>query len=331
MYNIHDELKDKVKGLNNLLFDKYKGVLSLKNNDLRELIRMNVGLIKTISKMDKDQLKSYSKKGGIVAVDGSKNRMGGAYPHFVEVYQGLAKSTLYKDEPLFKADIYTPLYSEEEEENILEEEKENIIEEKRNKKLSTIEVEVALEGIKKFNPYVLMMDGSLIRYYIYSYDKWMELRQECENRGTILIGVIKDIKTCIIGDMLREMDSSMKECFYDRELLFGLLSYGEAILINDDATKKSPLGYSSIFMRSSQAPTVIGMDIIDSQKQHIEDMAKLVFTLTPENSRGVPLWLDIVDKEVKISDEIIKGLMEKFMDRDIYERFFISERDKRTL
>ncbi len=59
-------------------------------------------------------------------------------------------------------------------------------------------------------------------------------------------------------------------------------------------------------------------------------MARLVFTLTPENSRGVPpLWLDIVDKEVKISDEIMRGLMERYMDRGIYERFFVSERDKR--
>ena len=40
-------------------------------------------------------------------------------------------------------------------------------------------------------------------------------------------------------------------------------------------------------MRSSLAPRVIGMDIIDSQKEYLEEMSRLVYTLTPENSRGV--------------------------------------------
>ncbi|MFY9213178.1 MAG: single-stranded DNA endonuclease, partial [Tissierellaceae bacterium] len=89
-------------------------------------------------------------------------------------------------------------------------------------------------------------------------------------------------------------------------------------------------GYASVFLRSSLAPSVIGMDIIDSQREHIQEMARLVFTLTPENSRGVPLWLDIVDKEVLISDDIMRSMMEEYLDRDLYERFFVSERDKRS-
>lgn len=101
------------------------------------------------------------------------------------------------------------------------------------------------------------------------------------------------------------------------------------ILIQEYANKKEPQGYASVFLRSSLQPSVIGMDIIDTQREHLEEMARLVFTLTPENSRGVPLWLDIVDKEVKISDEMMKGLLERYMDRGVYERFFISERDKR--
>ena len=84
-------------------------------------------------------------------------------------------------------------------------------------------------------------------------------------------------------------------------------------------------------MRSSQAPTVIGMDILDSQKSHLEEMARLVLSLTPEDGRGVPLWIDIVDSEVKIPDQMIRGLLESYLNREILEMFFISERDKRTL
>lgn len=330
MYSIDDNLKEKIMFLNSILSEKYKKVFSLDEGFIREFIEEKVGPIRKVEKLNREELMYYYKKGGILGVDGSRNRIGGAYPHFVEIYQGLAKSTLYKDRPIYKADFYTPLYDERIE-NPMEdsrEEEESI----RNRKLSTIEIEAALEGIKQLNPYAVMMDGSLIRYDIESFSRWMELRKECEERGIILVGVIKDIKTSIIGDLLKEdKNLSIDECFYDRELLYGILEYGEMIAIHGEVTKKTKEGFSSLFMRSSNAPTVIGMDILDSQKEHLEEMARLVLTLTPEDSRGVPLWIDIVDSEVKISDDMIRGLMESYLDRQILEMLFVPERDKRTL
>lgn len=328
MYNINDGLKDKVQNLNHMLIEKYNEVIDLNRTDLRNFISQNVGSIKTMRKLDKDLLIEYEEKGGIVGVDGSNNKIGGAYPHFVEIYQALAKSTKFKEDPLFLTDLYTPLYTEEIENPL--ENSERIIEEKRNIKLSTLEVEAAIASVKEYRPYAVLMDGGLIRYNIYAYDKWLELRSICEEEDIILVGVIKDIKTSIIGDTMKERDVNVKQVFYDRELLFGQLDYGEMIIIYDEVNKKSNQGYSSMFLRSSLQPSVIGMDILDNQRDHLEEMANLVFTLTPENSRGVPLWLDIVDKEVKISDDIMRALMERYLDRDVYERFFVSERDKRN-
>ena len=327
MYSLNDQLKEKVTNLSHLIKEKYQDILGLDRKELRSFIHNHIGEIKRLEKLDSKHLALYETKGGIVGVDGSTNKMGGAYPHFVEAYQALAKSTTHQNQPLMLADIYSPLYPEQEESPL--EGEERIIEDKKNIKLSTIEVEAALESINKFKPYAILMDGGLIRYNIYAHDKCIELKERCEKEGIILVGVIKDIKTSIIGDTMKDLNPNIEECFYDRELLFGQLDYGEIILIRDEVNKKEPKGYSSAFLRSSLAPTVIGMDIIESQKEYLEEMARLVFTLTPENSRGVPLWLDIVDKEVKISDEIMRGLMERYMDRGIYERFFVSERDKR--
>lgn len=334
MYRISEQLKDKVTFVNKVLLDKYKDVLSLDKNNLRSYINESVGSIKKLEKLNQEELKRYTKSGGILGIDGSKNRMGGAHPHFIEIYQGLAKSTLYKDNPIYKADFYTPLYDEE----IIDEKKENILEdipedknEISNKKLSQIEVEVALEGIRQLNPYAVMMDGSLIRYDIECFDKWIELRKECEERNIILIGVIEDIKTSIIWDSFKKDKSlQVKEGFHDRELLYGLLEYGETIFVETD-TKKEKEGFASLFMRSSETPTVIGMDILDGQRDHLEEMARLVFTLTPKDSRGVPLWLDIIDSEVKIPNQMIRGLLESYLDRGLLEMLFISERDKRTM
>ena len=330
MMNINQGLKDKISYLNQILLDKYEGVLSLGKDSLRDFIEGNMMPIKRIKKLSQEELAQYAAKGGILGVDGSNNRIGGAHPHFVEIYQGLAKSTIHKDMPIYKTDFYTPLYSERED-FILEDglEAQEAI---RQRKLSTTEVEAAIEGVERFNPYAVIMDGSLIRYHIECFDKWMELREICEHKGIILIGVIKDIKTSIIGELLKGNRSlNIKECFHDRELLYGLLEYGEIIPIHPDVTKKTERGLASLFMRSSQAPTVIGMDILDSQKKYLEEMAKLVLSLTPEDGRGVPLWIDIVDREVKIPDQMIKGLLESYLNRGILERLFISERDKRTL
>src|SRR5699024_1541925 len=107
-------------------------------------------------------LKEYEAKGGIVGVDGSNNRMGGAFPHYVEIYQALASSTRMRDKPIFMTDLYSPLYPVENEENPLED-TDGIVEEKRNILLSNLEVEVALESIETHKPYAILMDGGLIR------------------------------------------------------------------------------------------------------------------------------------------------------------------------
>ena len=328
MDTLDSKLKEKVVDISTLLTEKYGPILQMDREEIRSFISAHVGRIIKMDKLTASQLSLYESKGGIVGVDGSVNKVGGAYPHFVEMYQALAKSTRHKEEPIVLADLYTPLYTEQEESPL--ENDERIIDDKRNIKLSTIEVDAAIESVKKHKPYAILMDGGLIRYNINAHDRWMELRNLCEEEGVILVGVIKDIKTSIIGDKIKEVDKSIKSTFYDRELLFGRLDYGEMIVVNEEANRKEPKGYASIFLRSSLAPSVIGMDIIDSQREHIEDMAKLVFTLTPQNSRGVPLWLDIIDKEVLISDDMIKSIMEQYMDRGLYERFFISERDKRN-
>ena len=120
MYNIHKDLKEKISNLNELLGNKYKTILSLDRDEMRSFIGENIGEIIKVEKLENKHLAIYESKGGIVGVDGSTNKIGGAYPHFVEFFQGLAKSTIYKNEPIFKSDINTPLSSINGRKNILE-------------------------------------------------------------------------------------------------------------------------------------------------------------------------------------------------------------------
>ena len=314
MINLQD-LEGQLREVNKSLKDKYDFIFNLDNEAFRKELTENVGRLIKMEKFPKEKLSKYKRT---VGVDGSNNRSGGAFPHFIEIFQGLAKST--DGNEVYKNKVYTPTLNDIYEDKNLSQ-----------KYLATIEIETALEYINKFDLDYLMIDGGFIRYKINCLDLFTELRETCEAKNIILFGVIKDLKTNVIARSL-EIDESI----YDREILFNRLKTGEAVLIRNEINKKFIKdglgeGFSSAFMRTSKFPGAVGIDILDTQEKYLEEISNLIYTLTPMSSRGVPLWLDIVDKDVKITDEILTTLLEEYLDRDVYERFFISERDKRTL
>mgnify|MGYP001030497656 CR=1 FL=1 len=328
MYTLNEDIKDRIKDVNLDLSGRYNSIFDNDKNRLRSFIQSNIGMIQTLEKLGNSKLEEIKNLGGLVGVDGSNNRMGGSYPHYIEAFQAMAKSTIRINDPIFVSRVYTPLLDEKIESSLILEEE--VKGENKDSILANLEVEAAIEGAKKLNPHIILMDGGLIRYNIYALDKWNELVSICMEKNILLAGVIKDIKTSIIGDELKKNHKDIKGVLYDRELLYGLLNYGEYIPIGEDVNKKEKKGYTSAFIRSSLLPMVIGVDIISEQGQFLEYISRLVLSLTPENSRGVPLWLDIIDKEVKISDDMLKALLERYLDRGIYQRFFVSERDKRS-
>ncbi len=306
-------IEKEIENINYILKTKYDELFKMDRDIFKSEILENVGHIRKLKKLNSEELKSL---GLLVGIDGSTNRVGGAYPHYIELFQALAKPTIGED--LFLNEIYSPMTE------VISSEEENF---NKDKMLAQIELDAAIKSAKLHKPKMIMMDGGLIRYQINDKNKYDELKNICEEENIIFFGVIKDIKTNIIS-----RNSDYDDSIFDRELLFGSLEIGEIIEIKNEKNNKYLDGdLVSAFLRTSSSANAIGLDILESQRNNLEDVANLVYTLTPESSRGVPLWLDIVDKEVKITDKLIKSMLEEYLDRDIYERFFISERDRRTL
>lgn len=304
-----------IDALNEALKTKYDPLFQKSGAEFKKDLTSDVGMIHALNPLSEEELQ---KVGSVAGVDGSVIRQGGAYPHYVEFYQGLALSMQKKERRIRR--IYTPLLAGDDAVSA---------EKLHDRTLAEVELEAAMALVEEEDVAVLIMDGGLLRYAINSPAKWEELRGLCLAENTLLVGAIKDIKT---RDIARRMGRGHD--FYDREYLAGKLDVGELLILAEDEDEeekgKTAAGLVGAFYRPTRHWEVVGMDVLLEQKDALSFLARLLFTLTPKNGRGVPFWIDIVDREVKVKQKEVRLILEEAMDREMMERFFVSERDRRV-
>lgn len=312
---MYEELLIKMRDLNNLIKEKSMDIDKRGRENLKKDIYKDLANKYMIE--DDIDLERLADEGGLWAVDGSLNRIGNLYPHYISVIEALVIST--KDDFTHrKSTLYSPMQGQVQEEDEFSFESEMYV----KKEMARLEVRVTIEALEKETPKMIFMDGGFIRYIISCKEDFEELKKICIERGIILAGVIEEIKTSILG---KELDLKA----YDREILFSLLDYKEAMLIKDKINNKAEEGISSAFVRTSMKPYAIGVDISTEQKDAMKDVLKTMIKLTPKDSRGIPIILDIVDKKVKITDELKQRVLVKELDKDVYDRYFNEVRNFR--
>ena len=304
-----------IDALSEALKTKYDPLFQKSGAEFKKDLTSDVGTIHKLEPLSEAELQ---KVGPVAGVDGSVIRQGGAYPHYVEFYQGLALSMQKKERRIRR--IYTPLLAGDDAVSA---------EKLHDRTLAEVELEAAMALVEEEDVAVLIMDGGLLRYAINSPAKWEELRGLCLAENTLLVGAIKDIKT---RDIARRMGRGHD--FYDREYLAGKLDVGELLILAEDEDEeekgKTAAGLVGAFYRPTRHWEVVGMDVLCEQTEALNFLARLLFTLTPKNGRGVPFWIDIVDREVKVKQKEVRLILEEAMDREMMERFFVSERDRRV-
>lgn len=313
---MEDKIISKLKILNEELNRKYFLLDSFTVFEKKKILK-DFGSFKKIEPMEKEKLKKLKSTGGVYAVDGSTNRYGGAFPHYIQIFRGLAIKDIKDAKEA--VEVYCPLV---EDIDIYEENK------TLDKLLADVELEAAIEAIED-NPSIIMMDGSLIRYRILNEKKWEKLKNIAIEKNIYIVGVIEDIKTNIVYENIK--DDYNSDFFYDREFLFNCLEYKEAYIPNEKDSGKYSYKIRSSFIRSSFEPAVIAVDMVEEQFSKIEDVLSLVLSLTDKKSRGIPYILDIVDMKAKVTNKKMKYLSESYITKNRFELLFHSQRDKRSM
>lgn len=316
---ISKDLMDEVSDLNERLKNR-KNVSKLSREDIRNLITNEIGKIKIYDRFSVDKLKEIKQDGCICVVDGSVNRIGANYPNYVEFFQSMALLGSDK-EPLVKADILCPLVDEFSERDQFQISKE---------KLCATELAVAIEAVSNHDVKILMMDGTLMRYALEAEESYKKLVELCDTKGVFLVGVVEEISTKIIMNTFNanRIDVGM---LFDREALFNVLDMNEGFVVEDHKSRKVEYNIEQAFIRTSKDPCVIAIDIPSQNKDDFDEIISFVLTLSDENTRGVPFLLDLVDKKTRIDNKQAEILAKKYLDTEMYQSIFRSQRSKRVI
>ncbi|MGA9173201.1 MAG: DNA double-strand break repair nuclease NurA [Thermoactinomyces sp.] len=316
MLPVSEELKWKLKKLNDSLREVYP-LAAFDKTKIRARLK-EVGTFYQVEKWKDGEMKDWLKGKSVIGVDGSVNSTRGSQTRTLSVFQALAKGTLGEEK--WAADVYTPLLEEEEEEGQAAREAR-----KRGAILSALEMRVAGEAMREWEARVVIMDGSLLHFYIDDAEEWGKLAKTAEERGIFIVGVAEEISTRrLVKELFPEFPA-----WSDRDLLYGVLNVGEVFEWEDWSPAGS--GMWKMAFRSSKSPQPIGLDGLMSQKEDRLALVRLVYSLTPEQGRGIPFWLDIVDNQVRVTNPLVETMVEQYIDADLRHRLLAVKRSDRMI
>jgi hypothetical protein len=271
--------------------------------------------------------------GLLVGVDGTINTYGGQFPYYVDFLRALAKPS--QGESVVLKDLHCPIPPEDDADAETALRNDNEV---RQRKLAELEVQAAIAAIDRYKPKIVLMDGPLVRFDMRAKDSFSILCRKVISDRIALLGCIENIESKVLGTVLGERTPPGWRNRFDRDLLWDLLEYGEVVEIRQpakglpqpgmtetEAAKAIPI--CTWFMRSSLDTTVVGVDMLQAQLDLSGAFVDYLFTLSPADGRGIPIWLDVVDREVRLTDVELEAYAD-LLDPQV-KRVFRSKRDAR--
>lgn len=297
----------------------------------RAILSNQVGPIRSLRRLDPAALAGFLGGRALVGVDGSINTFGGTYPHYVDFLRALAKPS--QGDPILLKEIHSPVPDEgnRQPERLSDQEI-------RQQKLAALEVAAALQAAEANPPPgIILMDGPLVRFDMRARESFDTLRECVTKRHILLIGCIENIESRVISTMLGdEAPSAWRDC-YDTDLLWETLDPGEVLEVSRPVkgvrdwlqTEEEPSAplLRTWFMRPSLAPGVVGMEMLEAQADQMGSLADYLYNLTPHDGRGIPIWIDIVDREVRLTNVELEAYLQ-LLDPELRRLFAVKRGDR---
>ncbi|MFV8829715.1 DNA double-strand break repair nuclease NurA [Alkalihalobacterium sp. APHAB7] len=293
------------------------------NSTIRQSIFDKNGHFRQMSRNEAGFLSNWIGELEVAAVDGSVNQTKGEHPHIIYFFQALARTIRGIEK--WEFDIYTPLLEEIEETSSEEIESQKRV---RSSKMAELELMVAKAMMEEGSIKLILMDGSLTHYAIDAPKLWQEVRELALLNHVLIAGVTEEVGTSFLYQVLElEFNEARgQQLVYDRDLLFGVLKQGEMLYL--DKAQHKPQVHTA-WLRPSTDPAVIGVDILIEQKQEMNRICDFVYSITPKEGRGIPIFLDMVDRDVRITDKLVEALVEQYIDPELTRRLFSPKRTHR--
>lgn len=299
-----------------------------------EIRRQSLAQIATfgsLRRLDRREVVELTRGLPLVAVDGSRAEYGSIYPYRVCVVQALAKSSVAgHPDQVGDAEVYCPLepgLAEEVSEWATKYHLEDGEAYRRllGEKMARMEIGLALKALRTFKPFMIMLDGGFLLFD--TFPEWHQLVDEASSIDCILVGIIEEVATSELSPRSGLKVPGIR--IYDREFLYGLLREGETVILGgENAIKRD---YYTVFARMGSTPQAVACDFLSAQGENLESPMDLIYSLTPSQGRGIPSWLDLVDREVRVTRKSMETVIRNGLNPSIRERFFRSNRERRGL
>ncbi|HEU4965643.1 MAG TPA: DNA double-strand break repair nuclease NurA [Bacilli bacterium] len=344
-------LAEQLRGLNQMLSSRRRE--QEHRNAIRAALETNVGEFLLARKLQESDTANLFQGRALVGVDGSVNQFGGTYPYSIHLFKSLAKSTVPSrktgERAVEKVSLLSPLRADDVKEvrRILEERRQEIrvapqdeVELERelaeqqafhllcDQQMVEMELVAAIEALEAFDPFLMLMDGGFSRLKGKGGELWEQFVEKALDRDTIIVGVIEEVGSYRLRSRIDDED--LLDRFvrgHDREILFGTLEPGEWLKTSLDKPIKND--FYTVFTRLSDLPQAGACDFLREQAGVVEDILDFLYTITPSKSRGIPLWLDIVDAEARLTKKQIDLIVNTNLDQANIESFLRPQRERR--
>jgi hypothetical protein len=325
-----DKLVDELKGLNTYLENRCR--VGGTNRERRRRAEQK-GIFTPLCRLSAKEISSFFQGRPLVGVDGSLVTYGASYPYLLTFFRALAYATSAEGghKRIWEQEIFSPLlprYQQMIDEHLTgKQTPEEIVAHLRWGILAQIESKVAVQALS-LKPRLLLMDGGFNRLKEHAPDIWNELKAAAIREGVLLLGVTEEIASCSLMKILGfDGDPVCPGVMGDREILFGMLQPGEMYRLQERTKGEK----GRLYVRFAGHPQVVAVDYLMDQEREVEPALNFLYSITPAHGRGIPLWLDVVDAEVRLSREQVEAMIAACLDPAMVEVFLRPLRANREL